>query len=442
MHVCGQTLVLVDNDATVSAVYQKLMKMTLKYLFYHAPENRTFCLSAYEHDITSEEVYTDNINDLVCDVDRIDFAAKDSNLCDTLTEVVTRWKDSDFACRDILVFTDGLEGAELAHEKEELYYLTGNSEYPIYIVMLDQENNSLERKGMSAIAVTSGGRFFGTEFPGSDAESDRQLSEMITSAMNEYAEVHWKKYETDGDDETTGTAAGESVKEEIVDNAPIDEDSQEEDAIPADEYLSEGAQNEGVIYEYDRTPGFWESKSALILSCVLIAIGLLAAVLGSFVIMKKRRKSETSLLPASDDEDFFEDYELKGYKTTDLVRPEDGATVLLDDGYDSKDTATRLLCDDLPVISLSDTDDPKRQYRIVLGGTMTIGRGDCDVVITGDDALSKKHCEIYEKDKQIYVRDLSSSNGTKINRKKITEECLNDSDELTIGARTYIVGIA
>ena len=73
---------------------------------------------------------------------------------------------------------------------------------------------------------------------------------------------------------------------------------------------------------------------------------------------------------------------------------------------------------------------------------MSVGRGDCDIVITGDDALSKRHCELFERDKQIYVRDLSSSNGTKINRKKITEECLNDSDELTIGARTYIVGIA
>ena len=34
MRVCGQTLVLVDNDATVSDVNQKIVKTTLKYLFY------------------------------------------------------------------------------------------------------------------------------------------------------------------------------------------------------------------------------------------------------------------------------------------------------------------------------------------------------------------------------------------------------------------------
>ncbi len=430
MHVCGQTLVLIDNDATVSEVNQKLMKMTLKYLFYHAPENRTFCLSAYEHDISAEETYTDDINDLVCDVDRLEFAAKDSNLCDTLTEVVTRWKDSDFACRDILVFTDGLEGGALSHEKEELYYLTENSEYPIYVVMLDQENNSLERKGLSAVAVTSGGRFFETEFAGSDAEVDRQLSEMITSAMDEYAEVHWKKYETEDEEGT----------EEVSDEAAQDVSTEE---IDAEEYMTGGEDTEQVIYEYDRTPGFFESGRAIALSSILIAAGLLAAVLGSFVIMKRRRKGEVIPPPVpSEEDDFFEDYELKGYRTSDLAGYSESATVMLDDGYDVSDTATRLLTDDLTVLNLTDKDDPGRKYRIALGGVMSVGRGDCDIVISGDDALSKRHCEIYERDKQIYVRDLSSSNGTRINRKKITEERLNDKDELTIGARTYIVGIA
>ena len=430
MHVCGQTLVLVDNDATVSEVNQKLTKMTLKYLFYHAPENRTFCLSPYEHDITADETYTDDINDLVCEVDRLEYAAKDSNLCDTLTEVLTRWKESDFACRDILVFTDGLEGSELAHEREELYYLAENSEYPVYIVMLDQENNSLERKGMSAMAVTSGGKFFGTEFPGSYAEIDRQLSEMITSAMDEYAETHWKKYETD-----------EADASDEIEEAEIREEISEE--VPSEEYLSADPVSEGVIYEYERPDGFWESGSALVLSSVLIAVGLLAAVLGSFVIMKRRRRGvmPPPQVPEGDD-DFFEDYELKGYKTSDLTGYEEGDTILLGERYDAADTATRLLADDHTVLDLTDKDDPGRKYRIVLGGVMSVGRGDCDIVITGDDALSKRHCELFERDKQIYVRDLSSSNGTKINSRKITEGCLNDQDELTIGARTYIVGIA
>ena len=213
--MCGQTLVLVDNDATVSDVNQKIVKTTLKYLFYHKQDDRTFCFNTYGHDIVSGEEYTDNVNDLVCEIDKLEFSAKDSNLCDTLSEVVIRWKEADFACRDILVFTDGLEGAATGHEKEELYYLLENSEYPVYVVMLDQENNASERKSLSAIATTSGGKLFETDFKGSDAEVDRQLTEMIFSAMDEYALSHWKKYEEEYEEEN---AADEPVDETDTDN--------------------------------------------------------------------------------------------------------------------------------------------------------------------------------------------------------------------------------
>ena len=435
MHVCPQTLILVDNDATVSEVNQKLVKATLKYLFYHAPEERTFCLDTYEHDILNEESYTDVTNDLVCAADLMEFAAKDSNLCDTLCEVITRWKESDFACRDIIVFTDGLEGASSSHEKEELYYLIENSEYPVYVVMLDQDNNAEVRKGLSAIAVTSGGKFTQTEFSGSDGAVDRQITEKILSAMDEYALVHWKKYETEDSVEETD--------EESVDEGADEAQIESTDSIDAKTYLTEGAQEETVVYEYDRTPGFFESKGVLILSAALIATGLLVAVFGSFVIMKKRRKGDEIKKSIPDiDEDFFEDYELKGIETSDLSEYDTSDTVLLSDGYSDTERATRLLMPEGPVVSLLDKKDSARRFDIVLGDSMSIGRGDCDVVITGDDALSKRHCELYEKDGKVYVRDLSSSNGTRINGRKIDDAELSDGDELTVGARDYLVKIA
>jgi pSer/pThr/pTyr-binding forkhead associated (FHA) protein len=95
-----------------------------------------------------------------------------------------------------------------------------------------------------------------------------------------------------------------------------------------------------------------------------------------------------------------------------------------------------------PVVTLYDRSDDGRRFDIVLTDKMSIGRGDCDVVITGDDALSKRHCELYTKQEKVYVRDLSSSNGTKINGKKIEDSLLNDGDELTVGARDYLVRIA
>lgn len=421
MRVCGQTLVLVDNDATVSAVNQKLVKTTLKYLFYHMPDNRTFCLNTYGHDTESAEDYLSEANDLVCLADNLEFEAKDTNLTDTLCEVITRWKDSDFACRDILVFTDGLEGTACSHEKEELYYLAQNCDYPIYIVMLDQEDNAQARKGLSAISVTSGGKFFESEFEGSDAGADRQITEKIFAAMDEYAAANWSEYEED-DEESPDTDDAEAVEE----NVAVESANEEPQA------LTEGK----VIYEYDDSPGFFEGPGALVFSAVCIGAGIIIAILGSFIMMKKRRREYEPPLPRKEEEEFFDDYELKGMSTTELS----GDTVFLADD-DEQLRPTRLL-DDGRLITLTDESDGGRCYRIMLKGIMSIGRGGCDVVITGDDALSKRHCELYENGDDVYVRDLSSANGTKINHVKISNESLADGDRLTIGARTYIVGLA
>ncbi len=441
MHLCPQTLVLVDNDATVSEVNQKLVKNTLKYMFYHAPEEGAFCLETFEHDISGNEEYTSDTEDLVCSADLMEFAAKDSNLCDTLCEVISRWKESDFACRDIIVFTDGLEGGALSHEKEELYYLIENSEYPVYVVMLDQENNADVKPYLSAIAVTSGGKFLETEFTGSEGAVDRQITEKIFSGLNEYAEVHWKKYEI--------SDAGETIEEE---NAKEEGDAENDVTAETgmEEYMSEGGSSEiteeTVVYEYDRTPGFFESRGVLILSAALIATGLLVSVFGSFVIMKKRRKGyDVKQKMPSIDEDFFDDYELKGMTTSDLSVCEDhdrSDTVLLSGGSEDNNSPTRLLFDPHPVVSLTDKKDDGRRFDIVLAGSMSIGRGDCDVVITGDDALSKRHCELYERDGKVFIRDLSSSNGTKVNGRKIDDSALCDGDVLSVGARDYLVKIA
>lgn len=419
MRVCGQTLVLVDNDATVSDVNQKIVKTTLKYLFYHKKEDRTFCLNTYEHDILSEEDYNDDVNDLVCEVDNLEFTPKDSNLCDTISEVIGRWKASDFACRDILVFSDGVEGAATGHEKEEMYYLLENSGYPVYVVMLSQENNAAERKSLSAIATTSGGKLFETDFKGSDAGIDRQLTEMIFSAMDEYALVHWKEYEEEDEDQ----AESETSEEIVTDNT-----TESADAMEESEPVQEIGESGKVIYEYDESRGFFESRGALVLAAVLILAGLIVGILGGFILMKRRR-AEYDAGPhpkrGDDEEEYFEDFELNGVETVML-------------GGDSG--GTRLLDTNGKLVTLTDCES-SRAYRIVLCGSMSVGRGGCDVTITGDDALSKRHCELYEDEGEVYVKDLASSNGTKVNGVRISAIKLKNDDRLTIGARTYAVGI-
>ena len=101
---------------------------------------------------------------------------------------------------------------------------------------------------------------------------------------------------------------------------------------------------------------------------------------------------------------------------------------------------TRLLDGGSRFVTLTECES-NRVYRIALCGNMSIGRGGCDVTITGDDALSKRHCELYEDEGEVYVKDLASSNGTRVNGVRISAVKLRNDDRLTIGTRTYAVGI-
>ena len=51
-------------------------------MLYHSPENRAYCISTYEHEVSEAEEFSIDLNDLLCKVDLMEFTPKDSNLTD------------------------------------------------------------------------------------------------------------------------------------------------------------------------------------------------------------------------------------------------------------------------------------------------------------------------------------------------------------------------
>ncbi|MBF0229870.1 MAG: VWA domain-containing protein [Desulfamplus sp.] len=55
-------------------------------------------------------------------------------------------------------------------------------------------------------------------------------------------------------------------------------------------------------------------------------------------------------------------------------------------------------------------------YSHNLVDTLIIGRSKhCDIAITDDDQISSRHCELIQRDKGVYLKDLGSTNGTMVN---------------------------
>jgi adenylate cyclase len=70
---------------------------------------------------------------------------------------------------------------------------------------------------------------------------------------------------------------------------------------------------------------------------------------------------------------------------------------------------------------------------------LTIGRREsCDVCLRFPN-ISGMHCQLSFKQGYWYVRDLGSTNGTKVNGSRVVEKMLHPDDEVTIGKRRYTI---
>jgi hypothetical protein len=70
-----------------------------------------------------------------------------------------------------------------------------------------------------------------------------------------------------------------------------------------------------------------------------------------------------------------------------------------------------------------------------LGDELTVGRaGGCQVALGDDNYVSQLHARVFRRDGQFYVEDLGSTNGTYVNRKKVTAPIvIRKGDRLQIG---------
>lgn len=70
---------------------------------------------------------------------------------------------------------------------------------------------------------------------------------------------------------------------------------------------------------------------------------------------------------------------------------------------------------------------------------MTLGRREsCDVCLRFPN-ISGEHCEVSCQDGMWYIRDLASTNGTKVNGERVQQKLLRPGDEIGIAKRRFTI---
>lgn len=283
-----------------------------------------------------------------------------------------------------------------------------------------------------------------TEDAKSDAEVEKQLSEMLHKAINEKRKYEQEELEKEKEEEETNEAE-EDEDEEIYEAAEEDEETETyevDEEVYSEEANEQPDEETAVIYDMSEELNNTGEVNMIILPVIVIAFVMIVFAVSIYLSRKKKER---------DEENSFN--EIKGKIKSEKKREPfesvfETETVVLsqNDNDDDSDTGTRLLFQTKEGIdiTLEDRADPTKYFRACVRDAICIGRSDklCDIPITYDDSVSSRHCEIYQRDSVLYCRDLGSSNGTMINQQKVYQEVkIESGDILRIGRLSFFVQV-
>ncbi len=75
---------------------------------------------------------------------------------------------------------------------------------------------------------------------------------------------------------------------------------------------------------------------------------------------------------------------------------------------------------------------PEKRYELK-GRVISIGTSDDNEIILKDKAVSRHHAKIRIEGKKYFIYDVASTNGTKVNGRKITKKWIKEGDSIEVG---------
>ena len=438
-----KTLIIIDNTSELTTLNREIIKETIKCFIRDNDREDKVAIAVTGEKAEYLTDYEDSLNTQLKAVDNIEFKDVNASGADVIMEVILSWKESDVAYRDILYVscTDVSLGSN--YSKEELFFEISDKQYPIYSLACAQNENTAFIKGIGSLSRISGGTSVSTEDAKSDAEVEKQLSEMLHKAINEKRKYEQEELEKEKEEEEINEAeedeeeeAYEAAKEEDTETYEVDEE------VYSEEANEQPDEETAVIYDMSEELNNTGEVNMIILPVMVIAFVMIVFAVSIYLSRKKKER---------DEENSFN--EIKGKIKSEKKREPfesvfETETVVLSqkDNDDDSDTGTRLLFQTKEGIdiTLEDRADPTKYFRACVRDAICIGRSDklCDIPITYDDSVSSRHCEIYQRDSVLYCRDLGSSNGTMINQQKVYQEVkIESGDILRIGRLSFFVQV-
>lgn len=429
-----ETVILIDNSNSISEPERALLHEILSDLIANRMDGEAYTIAtvADKVDYLCEE--ESDFAALKSAVSALEYQAHETYMVDGIYSVLDKLAASDEGIlRRVIIVSDGADHQSLGYTTDELNRKASDCGYPIYI--LGCRGNGEGEAGLKelfALARTTSGQAMQLA-----EETD---SVEIVTALTDWnhgvcLEISLPDSVCDGSDKalhctsTDGRSGSVTISMPVVvssgepeTSSPPPEASEPEEPGPGEQEQSAGPGPNWLIW--------------ILAAAFVIAIGAILAV----VLIKRKKGSQEQpdtgkdgfqRLPVQQDPPPYKGETVLSTSATPSESDGDGTVMI----WGQQKTG---------ILILEDVDQPERKLDAPLNqGPVTVGRDEaCTIPVQWSPTVSRKQCEIVQRGGQVWVRNTSASNITKLDGNKLEGEVpLRTGSILKMGSVSFRVTI-
>lgn len=428
-----ETIFLVDNSLSVTKNYRQMITDILTQLAANRMNGEIFTVMTFSDQANLLLEKSSDYAQIKQTIDAIAWEDQETYLTDVLYEVLMNIKnEGDYKLKRIVIVSDGVDNKAIGYTKEELYGLLEAHICPIYTLGCTYKSNNEELKNMFALSRVTGGESWLL-----DNVSDAMEVVHGISAMNDAQKIVIQPRQEDCDGTTKGvslklTSSDQTVQYVLEMSMPFVKKEEISTTAEPTQKAEENMESNIEAEISDLQPVVRSKGSNTVIIIVGIVIMLTIAVGISVVIIRKKSKKNI-FKPAP--EPFTEGFARETRETRLLNQGE------AEQKAEKRDTHYAWG----KKLQLTDQNDPMHYFEAYLeeGNEIYIGYNqECQICINYEESVSGKHCNVFEKNGIIMVRNLSHTNPTILNGMIVKGDVeLKRGDILTLGRLNMKIGI-
>ncbi len=426
-----RTLLLLDNSLSMSQHWKNQSLSLMKTLIDdHAP-GEEFMVATFSTEINKLSSYSDDYEMLKGLISGITFANQKSYLTDVLYELLEEaLADKESTFYRFVILADGADDNAISYTEEELRDLIRKAGVPLYSVGVNTGGNAEPLQTMF-----SWSRLSAIEPVMVDKKTDPASVEPLLHADPLCVRIVPERSMQDGGSrEAKISVDGVSLTTTLQlpfasDWDSPEEEEEEEEATPTPEEATPTPKEKKEEVKEEKVKEE-DKEDAVLLPLVIggVSLILVLAIIVIALAITHRKKEEEELLLTGDEH--IPEPVPDDIGPTEVIRSSAHAA--------GGPPSTRELWNNY--ITLTDSNDPSRSFRLAITDRILIGRkAPADLILDFDKAVSARHCMISRIDGRYYLRDLGSSNHTYYEGMMVTEEILlQNGGHIRIGHGDYV----